>query len=252
MEIILFLAHTEADGSVAKASLEALGTAKVLHGALAGSKLPVGLVGETVQTAANGLAACAASRFLGVAGPDFAQARYGADAAAASHPSLEPGVGGRSAATGRSSGYPRQRGGGQRRCAHREPMVLPATDGGRAPTAPTPVVHSPGPGQPTRLARRARHRQRGSHRAPPDRGVQAHDGGRPAPTGGRCPNHPSRGRPPVCGRRRLDQEAGRRPAPREGRREADFRLSQAQPRVTGQQQEPGGPRRRGARPCFPS
>jgi electron transfer flavoprotein alpha subunit len=83
METILFLAHTEADGSLAKAGLEALGTAKALNGSLAGATLLVGLVGETIQPAANRIAACGASRFLGVAGPDFAQSRYATDAAAA-------------------------------------------------------------------------------------------------------------------------------------------------------------------------
>ncbi len=83
METILFLAHTEADGSLAKSGLEALAAAKALSATQAGSTLIVGLVGETVQPAANRIAACGASRFLGVAGPDFAQSRYAADAAAA-------------------------------------------------------------------------------------------------------------------------------------------------------------------------
>jgi electron transfer flavoprotein alpha subunit len=82
METILFLAHTEADGSLAKSGLEALGAAKTLNAALAGSKLVAGLVGENVQAAANRVAASGAAKFLAVAGPDFAQSRYGADAAA--------------------------------------------------------------------------------------------------------------------------------------------------------------------------
>ena len=83
METILFLAHTEADGSLAKSALEALGAAKTLSAGLPGSTLVVGLVGENVQPAANRIAACGASKFLGAAGADFAQSRYATDAAAA-------------------------------------------------------------------------------------------------------------------------------------------------------------------------
>ena len=79
METILFLAHTEADGSLGKAALESLGAAKTLASASAGSPLVVGLVGATVQSSANQIASCGATRFLGVAGADFAQARYSSD-----------------------------------------------------------------------------------------------------------------------------------------------------------------------------
>jgi electron transfer flavoprotein alpha subunit len=82
METILFLAHTETDGSLPKSALEALGAALTLTGALAGSKLAVGLVGENVQAAANRIASCGASKFLAVSGADFAQSRYATDAAA--------------------------------------------------------------------------------------------------------------------------------------------------------------------------
>ncbi|MBI5686839.1 MAG: electron transfer flavoprotein subunit alpha [Verrucomicrobia bacterium] len=78
METILVLAHTEADGSLAKAALEALGAAKSLGGAFV-----VGLVGENVQAAANNIASCGAAKFLGVTGAEFSQARYTTDAAAA-------------------------------------------------------------------------------------------------------------------------------------------------------------------------
>ncbi len=82
MEIILLLAHTEADGSLAKSALEALGAAKALTAGLADSKLVVGLVGQTIQPAADRIAGCGATDFLGVAGPDFASSRYASDAAA--------------------------------------------------------------------------------------------------------------------------------------------------------------------------
>lgn len=78
METILVLAHAEADGSLARPALEALGAAKSLGGTLV-----VGLVGENVQAAANSLASCGAAKFLGVSGAEFAQARYATDAAAA-------------------------------------------------------------------------------------------------------------------------------------------------------------------------
>jgi electron transfer flavoprotein alpha subunit len=78
METILVLAHTEADGSLAKNALEALGAAKTLGGTLI-----VGLIGADVKAAANTIAGCGATKFLGVSGAEFAQARYGSDAAAA-------------------------------------------------------------------------------------------------------------------------------------------------------------------------
>ncbi len=83
METILLLANTESDGSLAKPALEALGTAKTLTAATPRSKLVVGLVGQTVQPAANRAATCGAQVFLGVEGADFAPSRYATDAAAA-------------------------------------------------------------------------------------------------------------------------------------------------------------------------
>ncbi len=83
METILLLAHTEADGSLAKSAREALHAAATLHKSLAGSKFVVGLVGESVQAAANSIAACPATKYFGVTGKDFARSRYVSDAAAA-------------------------------------------------------------------------------------------------------------------------------------------------------------------------
>jgi electron transfer flavoprotein alpha subunit len=83
METILVLAHTENDGSLARSAREALHTAATLHKALAGSQFVVGLAGENVQAAANSIAACPATKYFGVTGADFAQARYATDAAAA-------------------------------------------------------------------------------------------------------------------------------------------------------------------------
>jgi len=81
MDKILFVAQTECDGSLSKASLEALTAAKTLA-AQTGASLAVGLVGADVQAAADSLAGCGAEAIYGVSGPDFAQPRYATDAAA--------------------------------------------------------------------------------------------------------------------------------------------------------------------------
>jgi electron transfer flavoprotein alpha subunit len=83
VETILFLAHTESDGSLARPALEALGAAKELAEGLGGTALMAGLVGGETQKAAGQIAGCGATRLLGVSGPEFAQARYASDAAAA-------------------------------------------------------------------------------------------------------------------------------------------------------------------------
>ena len=61
METILFLAHTESDGSLARSALEALCAAKPLLEQLPGSSLAVGLIGEQTQPAAHALANCGAT-----------------------------------------------------------------------------------------------------------------------------------------------------------------------------------------------
>jgi electron transfer flavoprotein alpha subunit len=83
METILLIAHTEADGTLAKPALEALGGAAALARGLEGSTLAAGLIGGEVQAGANQIASCGASRILVVCGAPFAQARYATDAAAA-------------------------------------------------------------------------------------------------------------------------------------------------------------------------
>jgi electron transfer flavoprotein alpha subunit len=83
METILVLAHTETDGSLAKSAREALHAAATQHKALAGSTLVVGLIGDNVQAAANSIAASPATKYIGVTGAEFTQARYATDAAAA-------------------------------------------------------------------------------------------------------------------------------------------------------------------------
>jgi electron transfer flavoprotein alpha subunit len=83
METILVLAHVEAGGSLAKSAREALHAARALNKAIAGSKLFVGLVGESVQAAADSIAACPATKYFGVAGAEFGQSRYSTDEPAA-------------------------------------------------------------------------------------------------------------------------------------------------------------------------
>ena len=81
METILYLANTEADGTLGKPALEALGAAVELKNAL-GATLLAGLYGEQLKPAADAIANCGAQKILGVSGVDFAQPRYGSDAAA--------------------------------------------------------------------------------------------------------------------------------------------------------------------------
>lgn len=81
MEKILYLAHTEEDGALGKAALEALSAAIEL--VQDGDTLTIGLVGADVQAAADRIAASGADRLLGVSGEEFAASRYASDAAAA-------------------------------------------------------------------------------------------------------------------------------------------------------------------------
>ncbi len=83
METILVLAHTEADGSLAKSAREALRAGRTLNELVAGSNLVIGLIGDQAQTAANSIGAWPASRYFAVVGAEFNQPRYSTDATAA-------------------------------------------------------------------------------------------------------------------------------------------------------------------------
>ena len=83
MEQILYLAHTEKDGSLSKISLETLGAAVKLMYDLKDATLMVGLIGESTEKAAGQIAGCKASTFYSVSGAQFGQSRYASDAAAA-------------------------------------------------------------------------------------------------------------------------------------------------------------------------
>lgn len=80
MSIVLFLAHTEADGTLCRNALEALTAAKTLAEGM-GADLAAGFVGADVQAAADSVATCGAS-FYGVSGSEFGQSRYATDASA--------------------------------------------------------------------------------------------------------------------------------------------------------------------------
>ncbi len=83
MEKILYLAHTDSNGQLPKIALETLSAALQLMKDLTGSSLTVGLIGENVQSAADMVAACGASRILAVSGSDFGMSRYATDVKAA-------------------------------------------------------------------------------------------------------------------------------------------------------------------------
>jgi electron transfer flavoprotein alpha subunit len=79
MENVLFLAHTEPDGTLPKVALETLTAATEVAAALQ-AQLTIALIGGDVHTAAN---AVGAAGVLAVSGAEFAQPRYASDAAAA-------------------------------------------------------------------------------------------------------------------------------------------------------------------------
>jgi len=83
MEKILLLLHTDENGALPKAALEAIQTARSLACSLKESTWTVGLAGGRVQDAANAIASCGAGRFLSVTGDEFNASRYATDAAAA-------------------------------------------------------------------------------------------------------------------------------------------------------------------------
>jgi electron transfer flavoprotein alpha subunit len=82
VESLLCLLTAEPDGSLARPALETLAACRELASSLA-APFDVGLVGADLAAAVDGLAGASPRRFLGAAGPGFAQARYATDAAAA-------------------------------------------------------------------------------------------------------------------------------------------------------------------------
>jgi electron transfer flavoprotein alpha subunit len=82
MEKVLFIAHTQQDGSLPAAARETLSAAIDLAAKISGSTLSVGLIGQDIKAAADSIASCGATAFLAVEGSDFAVSRYSSDAAA--------------------------------------------------------------------------------------------------------------------------------------------------------------------------
>jgi electron transfer flavoprotein alpha subunit len=83
MEKILYLAHTQDDGTLPGAALEALSAALEVASKLPGSSLVVGLIGKDVKQAADAIGNCGATAFLATIGEQFAISRYSTDVAAA-------------------------------------------------------------------------------------------------------------------------------------------------------------------------
>jgi len=83
MEKILLLLHTDDQGSIPKAGLEAITTVRNLAASLGEPAWTVALVGAEVDKTAGSIAACGADRFLAVEGEEFSVSRYATDAAAA-------------------------------------------------------------------------------------------------------------------------------------------------------------------------
>lgn len=82
METLLYLAHSEEDGSLSKTAFEVLSAAQDIKKDLQGTKLIVGLIGGSVTAAVSAVGSCGAENFLEVSGPDFSSSRYASDAAA--------------------------------------------------------------------------------------------------------------------------------------------------------------------------
>ena len=84
METLLFLTHTNQDGSLPKLALETLATACKLSKEMSAT-LHVGLFGADVQKAADSLGSCGAACFWAVNGQEFGSSRYGSDSLAMEH-----------------------------------------------------------------------------------------------------------------------------------------------------------------------
>jgi electron transfer flavoprotein alpha subunit len=81
MEKILYLAHTEEDGTLSKPTLEALTAAKRLAESVAADFVG-GIVGTGARSAADQVSGSGIGRVLVVEGPEFSQPRYATDSVA--------------------------------------------------------------------------------------------------------------------------------------------------------------------------
>ncbi len=78
MEKILYLAHTDSNGSLPKIALEVLSGARQITKDL-NAELSIGLIGADVKSAADQIAGAGATKIYGVSGADFADSRYASD-----------------------------------------------------------------------------------------------------------------------------------------------------------------------------
>lgn len=83
METLLFLAATEADGSLAQPAFEALGAARRLAESLPASTLVLGILGGSTAPALRQVGGAGTTRVLTATNPGLAFPRYATDAAAA-------------------------------------------------------------------------------------------------------------------------------------------------------------------------
>lgn len=81
MERILFLAHTESDGSLHKSASETLAAVIEVASGL-GCPFDVAVFGENAATAIDAFGGCGAAAFYTITGGDFSTPRYGTDVAA--------------------------------------------------------------------------------------------------------------------------------------------------------------------------
>ena len=159
METILFLAHTEADGSLAKPALEAVRPPKAACPLPPARHWSSDWSANSPSRPPTRSPACGAADSWRVTGPEFAQARYATDAAAAEAllPSRPGHRGDRAGhlplATASCPAWPSDCGGrvdthvtgtrGQQRRHRGHPLVLPPAHGSRA-TPHTPSLGHPG------------------------------------------------------------------------------------------------------------
>ncbi len=241
MDTILLLTPTEPDGSLPRAALEALSAARD-----AGGAVTVGLFGAKTGPAAAQLAGAGVAGVLTAEAEALGEPRYGTDAAAATALARASGAtvvdrpralarGPHRRGGGAAAGWPHRHPRDAGLCRRRRPLhlalVLPAAHRGQALARGAALGAA---GRPGRVpGGRGRGRGCAIGEAGPGRArprAAALEGHRPPLAHLGRADHPPRRQGPVRGRRRVDQEAGRRPAPSRSRRGADRGLP---PRLGG-------------------
>ncbi len=82
MEKILFISHTQPDGTLPVAALESLQAAVDLAAKISDATLTIGLIGNAAAGIFDSINGCSPSRVLSVPGDEFSVSRYSTDAAA--------------------------------------------------------------------------------------------------------------------------------------------------------------------------